>query len=91
MKIKLITLILIGFYLVSCKNSLLEKDLQNIWVGKYQQTIYFDDTSNNKFFLPELIDLRDPKKAVLKYFGGNIIETTWDIQDSIITILEFDT
>jgi hypothetical protein len=75
---------LIVLFTISCDNT--ENSINDIWVGNYQYSIYFDTIYNYPSPLDYLIDLSNPDTAVIKYLPGSELKMKWSIDDSLLTI-----
>jgi hypothetical protein len=82
----IISLVLLGLIFISSKKPEIDPVIQNIWVGDYKLTLYFDSTQRTYNDLPMIMDLSDTDQAVLKYFAGNEIKTSWSVNNGLLTI-----
>jgi hypothetical protein len=86
MRKHIISFVFLGLIFISSKKPEINPYIQNIWVGDYILTLYFDSTQSTYNGLPMIMDLSDPDLAVLKYFTGNEIKTSWSLNNGILTI-----
>jgi len=86
MRLIAITFIFFGILFNSCNTHNLNSELQDIWIGDYKQTIYFDNAESMFVPLPTLIDLTESSNAIIKNFDGKEINTSWGLIDSILTL-----
>jgi len=82
---KVIHYLAIGLFFISACNSGKHESIQDIWIGQYKLTLYFE-SENIKNNIPYLMDLRNSEVAKIKYLPGQLIETNWNLSNKILTI-----